>query len=802
MHRGGQRILLCGMCSQTFQTRQQLNDHRARVHPLRTDFYQVQTAHRRAVELFRIDFPDNIRTITRCLNFAYKKVKPLLRQLIQRKRFMKASFNLALRFSKTDHRDGDGIEGEEVITTNMASKNVSFTLASNVSTEATSMLSYIMDTFDDFVSRGSGWVLVDCLALDVCVGECSPLVGRCSLHKAHYREGVQVTNLANEEIEDGRCFFHAIASHFLEGEDQPSKLEEFIQKNLRIDIPYPVDLKNITKFEQDNAALDLSINVMFRDEEGSVFPLRPPRYKAKNIVHMIMFFVDSMSKEDCEPVLHYALIEDVSSLFSVRKKSENGNWHTTKYHYCFNCFNKFQREYTLEQHVKWCHKNEGQVSVLPKEGDITQYERKNKEFKLGYVFFFDFETYQKKPIRPCKCEQDEFERCPHKSKVITEHEAFAYSFLMVDRQGYIVECEEYVGEDAATVFVELLRYMDKKYTKILRSVKDMELTENDREDFAKATLCHICEKPVKNGEKVRDHDHITGKYVGAAHNLCNLHRAECKKIVGFAHNFSGYDSHILVKALASMEGKWDVQAIPLNTEKFKMIKFQNMVLLDSLAFLGASLDKLVETLVASDHTFPIMRQWVDQSKLSLLLRKGVYPYEYVTQFSVVNETVLPPQEKFFSNLTMKGVSDEDYKHAKKVWKHFECTDIGEYTKLYCQVDTFQLAEAILDLRESVLREFGMDICHFLSLPMLAKDIMLKKTKCQIEQIADIEMVQMLRSNIRGGLSYVNTRHFDVQKESEKRGEPVTAVYVDANNLYGAAMRFAMPLKDYKWMSEE
>ena len=50
----------------------------------------------------------------------------------------------------------------------------------------------------------------------------------------------------------------------------------------------------------------------------------------------------------------------------------------------------------------------------------------------------------------------------------------------------------------------------------------------------------------------------------------------------------------------------------------------------------------------------------------MLLRKGVYPYEYMDSWEKFSETVLPSKKKFYSNLNLKDISDEDYLHAQKV----------------------------------------------------------------------------------------------------------------------------------------
>ena len=52
----------------------------------------------------------------------------------------------------------------------------------------------------------------------------------------------------------------------------------------------------------------------------------------------------------------------------------------------------------------------------------------------------------------------------------------------------------------------------------------------------------------------------------------------------------------------------------------------------------------------------------------LLLRKGVYPYEYMD--SLKRFTELPSKKDFYSKLNLEDITDEDYMHAQKVWKVF------------------------------------------------------------------------------------------------------------------------------------
>ena len=50
-------------------------------------------------------------------------------------------------------------------------------------------------------------------------------------------------------------------------------------------------------------------------------------------------------------------------------------------------------------------------------------------------------------------------------------------------------------------------------------------------------------------------------------------------------------------------------------------------------------------------------------KRNLLLRKGVYPYDWVDSIEKFSETQLPPQELFYSKLNDERISDNDYLHA-------------------------------------------------------------------------------------------------------------------------------------------
>ena len=65
-----------------------------------------------------------------------------------------------------------------------------------------------------------------------------------------------------------------------------------------------------------------------------------------------------------------------------------------------------------------------------------------------------------------------------------------------------------------------------------------------------------------------------------------------------------------------------------------------------------------------------------------MLRKGVYPYEYMDNWERFNETLLPSKGSFYSNLNMENIDDIDYRHGNNVLKRFKLNNLGEYHDLY------------------------------------------------------------------------------------------------------------------------
>ena len=143
----------------------------------------------------------------------------------------------------------------------------------------------------------------------------------------------------------------------------------------------------------------------------------------------------------------------------------------------------------------------------------------------------------------------------------------------------------------------------------------------------------------------------------------------------------------------------------------------------------------------------------DLNKFILLLRKGVYPYEYMDNWERFNETSLPSKKDFYSNLNIEDIDDIDYRHGNNVFKGFKLDNLGDYHDLYVKSNTLLLADVFENFRNMYIKVYELDPAHFVSLPGLAWQAGLKKTNIELELLTDYDMLLMVEEGIRGGICH-------------------------------------------------
>ena len=162
--------------------------------------------------------------------------------------------------------------------------------------------------------------------------------------------------------------------------------------------------------------------------------------------------------------------------------------------------------------------------------------------------------------------------------------------------------------------------------------------------------------------------------LGFAHNKCNLQYKFPKDNVNneylisvFADNSQNFDNSFLIKALNNIENV-TFSALPRNSNKFISLKIENFIFKDSFLFLNKSLDYLTKSINDEDR-ISLKQEFGENYKL--LSKKGIYCHDYFDYIKKYNKTKIPDHTNFKNKLNdNKNISNDEYKHAIKVFKTF------------------------------------------------------------------------------------------------------------------------------------
>ena len=495
-----------------------------------------------------------------------------------------------------------------------------------------------------------------------------------------------------------------------------------------------------------------------------------------------------------------------------------------------------------------------------KDNNIIKYNQGEKSIKLPFVIYPDLECLLEKMST---CYNNPEESSTAEINIHTPSGCSLFTHCSFDKtKSKLDYCR---GKDYMKKFCKDLRKHAAKITKYEKK-KMIPLTIKEEIDYNKQKICYIYKRELsKNDEKnykVRGHCHYTGKYRGIAHNICNLRYKIPKEVPIVFHNGSTYDYHFIIKELVKEFGG-NFECLGENAEKYitfstpikKKIENKDIEItykikfIDSYRFLSMPLSKLTDNLSEGLHNNKCLdcesyldyiktkneklilkcfncKQYYEKrfnkklierfastyefcnkslNKFIFLLRKGVYPYEYMDNWERFNETSLPNKKSFYSNLNMENIDEIDYRHGNNVFKRFKLKNLGEYHDLYVQSDTLLLADVFENFRNKCLKVYELDPAHFLSLPGLAWQACLKKTSVKLELLTNHDMLLMMEEGIRGGICHAIQRNAKANnkymKNYDKNEESSYIQYLDANNLYGWAMSQKLPLNGFKWLED-
>uniref|UniRef100_A0A6P7G7M8 Uncharacterized protein LOC114336797 isoform X1 n=1 Tax=Diabrotica virgifera virgifera TaxID=50390 RepID=A0A6P7G7M8_DIAVI len=645
----------------------------------------------------------------------------------------------------------------------MNTKNKLITICSDLNNIFKDFTDEIFNKASEFQEKESNWALQEILFLDININRCALISG-----KKHLKLPLSIIRkhaVLNIQNNDDACFFWCIMAALFPREGNPVTPDSYpdYKENLNLDnIEVPMKLKDISKFEVMN---NISVNVFgletyYKEKKMYTEVVGPLHFTSRKMpTHVNLLLLSNDIGES-----HYCLIKNLSRLVTSQKTK-----HKEATYICNGCLLFFKTVEKLNQHEQFdcnhtCTEMPTCEPKINKFGErimqnILKFENIQNQLSAPFVVYADFESLLK-PIHhnePLTTKSFTVQICEH------EPHSFALYFKCTFNEKYS-KYFSYRGTNVSKVFIQKLEEMvHYVYNNHLKNIRDMLPLTPDEKMLSKKSKCHICEKEFKvNDVRVYDHCHMTGRFRGIAHQVCNLNFQLPHFIPVFLHNLTNYDCHMFIKNLTTSGEK--VTVLAQNKEKYitfsKSIlveKFPNMPakliqlrFVDSFRFLPKSLDKLSKTL-KPEQCREVRKYFPNEEQFKLIRQKGVFPYSYITCTEKLHEEVLPKKEDFYNTLLNEAISDEDYQRACVVWQTFNCKTLGDYSDIYLKSDVLLLADIFENFREVCLDNYKLDPARYITAPSFSWDAMLRMTQVELELITDIDIFNFFKKGIRGGI---------------------------------------------------
>ena len=772
----------------------------------RTNITQIQNALKNSTKSFSVDIIDN-KDLLNQLTKTQKVIEHYLNKELGELKGFKYIETLKVTFEK---------QLEDEIITKTAyfnSKTKTLINENEINEVLQTSRQELIKAIGQWISEGSGWTIQSVDGHYINLTKYIPLKGSSYIElQTELRNPAK--GLINLKNKDDECFRWCHIRYLNPQGKDPQRIKKSDKhyiKNLDYQgIKFPITIKQINKIEKKNS---IRINV-FGYEEKQPYPIYISNEKYEDHMELLLITKDENK--------HYVLIKDFNKFMYQQTK------HKERKHFCMHCLQCFSSERVLNNHKENCIIINGKQAInMPKKGEnVLKFNNFHKQLPVPFVIYADFEAITKKVQG---CEQSEEMKNEKNKRSYTEayqtHEdcGSAYKVVYCYDDKYSKDICIYRGENAVYRFMEQMLGEVKYCKDVIKKHfnKPLVMTEDDEMCFKLIDKCHICgEKYTNKDVRVKEHCHITGKFRGSAHQECNLKlriKPENIKIPVIFHNLRGYDSHFIMQQIGKISKKHaykdkkgkeqplNINAIPNNMEKYMAFMLGNhLTFIDSFQFMNSSLDKLVSNLPKDDLKYT--SQAFKGKRLNLMSQKGVYPYDFMDSSEKFNQMELPTKDQFYSIINDQRITDDEYNHAKKVWKAFKIKTMGEYHDLYLGSDVLLLTDVFESFRKTCLQYYKLDPCHYFTSPGLSWDAMLKMTNIKLELMTDIDMFQFIEKGMHGGVSYIANRYGKANnkymKKYDEKAPSKYIMYLDANNLYGWAMSQYLPTGSFRWITEK
>ena len=344
------------------------------------------------------------------------------------------------------------------------------------------MIKEILNTLSIYLKNGSGWYFKEVIRLEIHIVEYKAMKGGSYIPLPNFI--MRKKAIINMENGDNKCFLWSILRYFHPREKHSPRISDLkkYENDLNFkEINFPVKVKDITKFENQNPDLP-GINVFSVNDNNKVYPLRINQKDCQKSLDL--FFHSDGEKQ------HYSLIKNFTRLV----RSQYTSHKSSKIYICKKCLNHYIKEHLLEKHIKYCGSNETTGVKMPtKKNSILKFKHHFKKLSLPFIIYADFECFTI-PVNSCQPNQEK-----SYTKTYQKHEPSGFCLYLKTLDGLdadlkpIVYTKKTPDEDISKKFIKhVVKLTHEIYEDYYKNPKPYNLSDKEEKEFQLATTCHIC----------------------------------------------------------------------------------------------------------------------------------------------------------------------------------------------------------------------------------------------------------------------------------------------------------------------
>jgi hypothetical protein len=302
-------------------------------------------------------------------------------------------------------------------------------------------------------------------------------------------------------------------------------------------LQFPVSLEDIGKFEEANNIGVYVFGWTVRNGRGGfATPIRRPESPYKEEVQLVLYNG------------HYLLVTRFPPLMSMQHINDNHHHHA--HHLCHRCTTaRFKTAKKLQDHLDKaeCLMDEPPQPKArlpePFEGEkvvIEKFRKHELRFDVPIVVYADFETYQ------ARVDEKRTDKMTVERRMCG---AVSFAYYVKSLVPSIASGVQ-LHRGSADEFVMAMLELGLRYRYVCAHPVAIRMTPEDKKLFDSAKRCYLC--GYRTDDLVKDHDHFTGEYRGAACARCNIRAQLPREIVVMFHNAEAFDMHEIVNAVVRL----------------------------------------------------------------------------------------------------------------------------------------------------------------------------------------------------------------------------------------------------------